>query len=589
MRSAHSLDGRHFAIQDGFGLTRVTAPSKAKTERKISAGLDPLLSMDPTRTQLLAWRQRWDSMHHLSLPELKPLTKIDRFQLSQSVLGPEGFVEIRSHYGSEPATTARRWTDPTTGAEAVDIASLEAPTREGIRSEHAAAQAIWSPLRSASSGVWAVAWGAPATLYVGDLSARPVRLRWRAPVEVAADECVTLHPFDDGRVVLCAFSPRRLEARLARFGVDGRTERVVTLPSLAPPAVLTPSSVLHQTGPSTLYCSEMDREDPLRFELAEAHRGVARPFGEGSAMYVLPWHAESIIELRSSAEISRRLSEPDAHVRRFMREQVARANALGNPGGMLFELMALDVNPARSEFGFGWDSTRGDGSLSGFLASGWLSALTDDEALQNLQGWRWNVGGGLSPSRPASPWGSREVDAAFAALESAGVSLIEALHCLPDAYDFWGDGELPRHAAFTPDGAQSFLAGMCFAMRTRRAEGLRAAAGEGREALSAARVVEALRGLPALRPNRVGYRVLDLLCAVSVNALGVEAAAVIEGLQLVRPPWRSGVGSLLEGSVRWLVSASPEPGATAARLRAGTASIEGVSIYVQRALSTLGF
>lgn len=587
MRSAHSLDGKHFAFSDGFGLTRVSLPAKVKTERKITSGHDALLSADPTRTQLLAWRQSWDSMHHLSLPELKSLTKIDRFQLSQSVLADGGFVEIRSHFGSEAATTARRWSDPATPEAPLDIALIDAPTREGLRLDGAVDSFAWAPLQSASSGVWAVVRGNPRTLYVGDFSERPVRVRWRAPVGFAPGDFVTLHPFDDGRVALCAFSPRRREATVARFSVDGRVEVVRALPAVAPPALLSPDAVLHQPDDARVLRTSLDDGSAVSFALPEATRGPGRPFGEGAVMKFLPWDAESILDLETGVALSRKLSDVDAPVRRFMRERVRELNAFANPGGLMIELKNLDVNPARKDYGFGWDSSLGDGSLHGYLAGGSLSALTDDDALRNLDGWRWSVGGGISLAPPAKPWDLDEVDQALGALEGRGVPLLEALQCLSDAYDFWGNGPAPRRVAFTADGARRFLSAMVFAMTARRADGLRAAAREGHASLSAARVVDALRALPEHRGQRVGYHVLDQLSAVAVNALGADAVEVIAGFGAAPPNWHNGLGSMLHGALRWLLASSPDRDEAAARLRVGGQGVSSMGLYLDRALYDL--
>jgi len=588
MRSVHSLDGRHFAFADGFGLTRVSAPAKVKTERKITAGLDALLSADPTRTQLFAWRQNWDSMHHLSFPELKSLTKIDRFQLSQSVLADGGFVEIRSHFGSEPGTTARRWSAPATPEAPCDIALVDAPLCEGLRLDGAVdGGGWWAPLQSASSGVWAVLRGAPATLYVGDFSERPVRVRWRAPVAVAAGDFVTLHPFDDGRVVLCAFSPRRREATVARFSASGRVEVMRTLPALAPPALLSPEAALHQPDEEAVLRTELDDGRAVRFALSEATRGAGRPLGDGAAMRFLPWDAESIVDLETGVALSRKLSEVDAPVRRFLRERVRLANAFGYAGGLMIELHTLDVNPAQKSYGFGWDSSQGDGSLHSYLAGGSLEALIDDDALRDLDGWRWSSGSGVSLRQPVEPWDADEVEHAFAALEAAGIPLLEALQCISGAYDFWGNGPTPRRAAFTTEGARRFLSGMRFAITARRAEGLRAAAREGHASITAAQVVDALRALPAQRGPRMSYHTLDLITAVAVNALGADAIGVLAGLGAAPASWHNGLGSMLQGALRWLLSSSPDRDAAAARLRAETENVRSLGNYLDRALYEL--
>lgn len=89
MRSIHSTDGQHLAFTDGFGLTRISLPNKVKTDRKITAGLDALLSTNPSRSAILTCKQSLDTMFHLGFPDLGALTKFKRFELSPSTLTPD--------------------------------------------------------------------------------------------------------------------------------------------------------------------------------------------------------------------------------------------------------------------------------------------------------------------------------------------------------------------------------------------------------------------------------------------------------------------------------------------------------------------
>lgn len=583
MRSVHSSDLKHLAFLDGFGLTRISLPNKVKTERKVAAGLDATLSLNAARTEMLAWRENWNSMHHLAFPAMKALSKIDRFRLAGTALAPDGgFVDVTTVHGPDAVAELRRFSDPHTPPGSTKLPRRDAPVRPGVTLD--SAKPAWRPLRlvTAPSGVWAALLGSEATLLVGDFSVAEGRLRWSTTVRVPREALVTLHPFDDGRVVVAAFSPSRRESTLVRFDATGNTLGVHTLPSLCPAVPVSSDEVLHQLSPETVARTPLDGGIARTTVIAD--HGVGRVFGHGDAGYFLPWHAESVLDLRTADAISRKLADDDAPVRRWFREHLARANALGNPGGILFELKSFDPNPARRDFGFSFDATTGDGSLVGVLAAGMLTAITDDDALRNLHGWHWSVGGGVSPEFPSGRWDDAEVDAAFGALESAGVPLLECLKCLGDAYSFSSTSPAPQRVPFTMEGARSFLAGLTWALTHRGAEGVRAASRAHASALTVGDVAGALQHLPNERGPRVDYHVLDLLTVLAAHVFRHELPGVLAALRRVPNAWRNGVGSRLEHAVRWVKSEAAEPDVFVTRLALTSTAPGGVDFYVRRAL-----
>ncbi|MFO0628557.1 MAG: hypothetical protein U0325_23490 [Polyangiales bacterium] len=586
MRSVHSADLKHLAFLDGFGLTRISAPNKVKTERKVSAGLDATLSLNAARTELLAWRENWDAMHHLAFPAMKALTKIDRFRLARTALAPDGgFVDITTVHGPDAVAELRRFVDPHTPPTSVTLPRRDAPVRPGVTLD--GARPAWRPLRlvTAPSGVWAALLGNEATLLVGDFSVPAGRLRWSTTVRVPREALVTLHPFDDGRVVVAVFVPSRRESTLVRFDATGNTLGVHTLPSLCPAVPVRHDEVLHQLSPETVARTPLDGGVARTTGIARDDQGVGRVFGDGDAGYFLPWHAESVLDLRTADAVSRKLADDDAPVRRWFRAHLARANALGNPGGILFELKSFDANPARRDFGFSFDATPGDGSLRGALAAGMLTAITDDDALRNLHGWHWSVGGGVSPTLDADRWDDAEVDAAFAALEDAGVPLLECLKCLGDAYAFSYTSPAPQRVSFTLDGARRFLAGLTWALSHRGADGVREASRELAPALTAPQVAAALQDLPNDRGPRVDYHVLDQLAALSAHVFRHELPTIVAGLCRVPDAWRNGVGPRLEGLVKWLKSEAAEPDLFATLLARESGARGEIDFYVRRGLT----
>lgn len=583
MRCVLSADGKHLAFFDGFGLTRLSAPGKVKTERKISGGLDPSLSTNPARTELLAWRQDWSTMHHLALPTLKPLTKFDRFRLAAAVLAPAGgFAVVGSRYEVERGyvPSLERWSDPANKLGAIDLD--DAPRREPVTLEGASGPAS-ARLASSPAGVWAVLQGDESTLVVGDLAGPLGTVRWRVPVALPRGAFTTLHPFDDGRVALAAFMPSRRESVIVRFAADGRVEGTHTLATLSPAVPLSLDWAAHQLSETTLARTPLDGGLCRTTGIARDDHGVGRLFGEGGSAWFLPWHAESILDLNRAESVSRRLSDDDASLRRFFRETVARLNALANPGGMLIELCRLDVNPARRNYTFIWDATPGDGSLLGALAGGMVQALTDDDALRNVDGWRWSVGGGFGVACDPARNDVAEVDRAFGALESAGVPLLETLSCVGDAYAFRDGGEIARWP-FAPGAARHFLAGLVWSITHRGADGLRAGARALSDELTGARVAAALRALPQERGSRVGNHAFDTVCTVAIDALRAEAAPVIAAATHVPNAWQYGAGSTLEPALQWLASEVSDRGALLEALRRDADPSSHVASCVTRAL-----
>lgn len=583
MRSVHSTDLKHLAFVDGFGLTRISMPNKVKTDRKVTAGLDATLSANAARTELLAWRQPWDAMHHRDFPGLKALSKIDRFRLAGTALAPSGgFVQITSGYVEPHELTLHRWSDPLSAPTLTPLSFADAARRPRVRLDGAAPS--WRPtcFVTAPSGAWAALYARDAQLAAGDLSTPSGAVRWVAPVELPPEALVTLHPFDDGRVVLAAYLPSRRESVLVRFFADGTVAGQHTLATITPAVPVSFDHALHQPDESVVARTPLDGGISRTTGLAD--HGAARLFGHGDAGYALVWHGESVIDLSTAEAISRKFADDDAPVRRFFREHLARANALGNPAGILFELMSFDPNPARRDFSFSFDATSGNGSLRGVLAAGMLTAITDDDALRNLHGWHWSVGGGLSPSVAQGRWDDAEVDAAFGALEAARVPLLECLKCLGDAYSFSHTSPAPQRVPFTLDGARRFLAGMTWALTHRGAEGVRAASRELAPGLTVDDVVAAMKSLPHERGPRVDYHALDLLTVVSAQVFRHELTRVVAALCRLPDAWRNGVASRLEHAVKWVKSETPEPDVFATMVALESAARGEIDFYVRRAL-----
>jgi hypothetical protein len=505
MRSVHSSDLKHLAFLDGFGLTRLSLTNKVKTERKVSAGLDATLSLNAARTEMLAWRENWNSMHHLAFPAMKALTKIDRFRLAGASLAPDGgFVDITTVHGPDAVGELRRFSDPHTPPTSTKLPRRDAPVRPGVTLDHA--KPARRPLRlvTAPTGVWAALLGSEASLLVGDFSVPEGRLRWSTTVRVPREALVTLHPFDDGRVVVAAFSPSRRESTLVRFDATGNTLGVHTLPSLCPAVPVSHDEALHQLSPETIARTPLDGGLARTTDIARDDQGVGRVFG--------------------------------------------------------------------------------DGSLLGVLAAGKLTALTDDDALRNLHGWHWSVGGGVSPTFDADRWDDAGVDTAFGALESAGVPLLECLKCLGDAYSFSHVHPAPQRVPFTVDGARRFLAGVTWALTHRGAEGVRAASRDLAPGLTVGDVAEALKALPNERGPRVDYHVLDLLTVITAQVFRHDLTKVVAALCRVPVAWRQGVGSRLEHAVKWLKSAAAEPDVFATMITLESGARGEIDFYVRRAL-----
>lgn len=582
MRSVSTPDGRHLAFQDAFGLTRLSLPKGVKTVRKLTAGLYPALSLDAVGSQLLAWRGHWDSMHHLNFPGLGPHAKLDRFQVSRAALAPDGASYLRVSSGG----IAERFDAPTGILRtAGPITNLDAPTRPAVTLEGGAEQPSRCPLLTHPSGAWAAIVGPAATLYVGDLSDEPVRVLWRAPVSLPRAAMVEVHPFPHGAAVLCVYEPRHARATLVAWSPTGEA-RATVVPAAGPPAVTSADTVLHALDEATVARTRLSDGHRETFALPAKRQGPGSPFGQGDAAWWLPDDGEDIVNLLTGDVIPRKLQAEDRPVRDLFVDAVRTANRLGHPAGVHLALGDLQADPAKRTYGFGFDQSPGDGALLAWLAAASLTGLTDDPLLHNLQGWRWNVGGGLSGDTPDAPWDTAEVDAAFAALDAAGLGLHTLLGPFRDAWGWYRhDADTPERIAFTPDGARRFLAGAAWALGGNAPGGLADAARRDAARLDGDALCAMLRRLPDERPPRVSYHALDLLALPAVHALGPGAVPFLGALGTVSDAWRNGVGSGLESAVRWLASTHPDREALTRSLVGPDApGHAGTGFYLRRAL-----
>ena len=584
MRSVHSADLKHFAFVDAFGLTRVSLPHKVKSERRLAAGFDAALSLNAARTELLASHPRRGRMLRLAFPGMTVREKYSDLRGTSAVLAPGGgFADISPPLPMRPVGSLDRFLHPHDAPTRTALDLGGAPVREGVFME--GAKPAWRDTRlvTAPSGVWAALFDSEQRLLVGDLSSPEGRLRWSAPVRLPREALVTLHPFDDGQLVLAVFSPSRRESTLVRFDPEGNTLGRHVVPALSPAVPLSPARVVHQTREDSVAQSSLVDGDSRTTSLAPEDHGVGRGLGVEGAAFFLPWHADSLVDLQTGAVISRALAEADAPARRWVRERLARANALGNPGGILFELWDFDPRPATKIFEFTVEATAGDGSLLAALAAGMLTGVGED-AIEDLPGWRCPDVGDVIPQFDDQRWDDAEVDSAFAALESAGVHLLSTLHCLGDAYGESYDDPAPQRLPFARDGARSFLAGMVWALQHGAAPGLRDAPRSRAPTLTAAHVAEVLRALPPVRPLAVPADAPDHLMVLAGEVFGDELPTVLAALCEVPDAWREGLGTRLKAAVRWALSASENPEGLSAKLTDASCAHRAVARIVRGAL-----
>ncbi|MEZ4394912.1 MAG: endonuclease V [Polyangiales bacterium] len=457
MRSVHSRDLKHHAFVDGFGLTRVSLPDKVKTERRVCAGLDATLSVDAGGRALLACHEGEHEMHHLGLPALRARTRLDRGRVLGASLTPEGgFVDVMTDGRATPRATLRRWSDPFVTPAFLPLDPASAPTRPGVTLDDAGPSHRPARLVTSPRGTWATLLGASPTLLVGDLEAPVGRLRWSAPVRVPPGALLTLHPFDEGRVVVAAFLPAAQRVMILRFDAEGEAAPVVELSTRGPAAPLTPEVVLHQRDDGTVVRRALSDGVEERTRLPDSACGPGRVFGQGSSAFFLPWHAETVIDLRRGLELDRGLGEHDAPARRALRRVISQANALAQATGSYFELERAQADRRRRVVVVGLQSSPGDESLLGVMLSSWVEQAAPREVSRADPGWRAAPVGGLVRRYPHERWDEVEVAAALARLAREGLALEGCLAGLAEAYRFDGDGA-PTRCAFTEDGARHLL------------------------------------------------------------------------------------------------------------------------------------
>lgn len=441
-----------------------------------------------------------------------------------------------------------------------------------------------SSLNASPNGTWAVLIGTNPSLYVGDFSEPEGHPRWHANLDLTQEQFVTLHPFDTRHVIVCVFTPSRRESTVLRFDPDGKLLGSHTVTSLELAVALDPDTVLHQTNAETVTATTLSNGHQTVYNIPIANHGMGRLFGDGSAPYFLPWDAEDVVDLIKGKAISRKLAPADGLLRHFLREQLARANALAMPAGRFFELSTLDLNTRHSECSYTWAASIGNGSLLGELTAGWLRDSTRDVDPGSLGNWRTGSSNITSFNGAPTEWTDADVNTALSALESSHVPVLHTLQGLAGLYGY-SHGHAIYRATFTQSAARLFLSAIVWSLSHSTYKGCHAGARDLAASLGPDTVISAVKSLPATLPPHVDYNTLGIIALLSVNALHADAVAPIAEITCAIDAWRGGLYSFLESALRWLFAVSPNPLAVSETLRTTPGAHPDTSLYLSRALT----
>lgn len=477
----------------------------------------------------------------------------------------------------------RRWGDPFLPPTLHPLDLDAASRHSGVTVAGASPAARPSRLVTAPSGVWACLLGSAPTLLVGDLSTPLGRLRWSAPVRVPREALVTLHPFDDGRVLVAVFCPSRQRATLFGFSPEGDTATVLEVESRGPAVPLSPELALHQRDDRTVACTTLAGVTERCVRLDGDDVGVGRVCGRGPARFFVPWHAETVIDLVAGGAHPRQLGDDDAALRRALRTRLRRAQALATPAGVCLELQRAEAVPRRRKLLVQWEATPGDGALGGVLAAGWLQSPQGGAAPEPVDGWAPLEQGGMTLDVPHARWDEAEVDAALGALESAGLPLEASLGLLGSGFAWEAGDDIPVRRAFTADGARRFLAAWVCAQREGDGRAVRSTSRAMAPTMDVDAVVRVVGAARARSPEEARV-LLECLAMLSVQVFGGDASSVVAAL--CRAPWARPVGydARLPVVLRWLRGVMSDPGALSAVVVPAAAGSQALSFLVRKGM-----
>lgn len=483
---AFSKDEKHLLFTDCFGTTRLSAPKKVKTDRKVMGSeVGGLASISADGTMAGSYDDIWNKSVLWTFPALKSAKRFDRFAEKRLVVHPEGthyIVPEGSKLRLEPAQADAVLlpmrldgvVDPRAkaakGASASlaggqELAALELGGKQQPQLEGA--------LRFAHDGTL-LHWDG-STLARGQLRGTGVKMSWRRALKVAAKGMRVEASADAERCVIAVHQGRRwtVVERLEASGEEQRFE----LESLATPALAGPY-VAWQRAADTVVRRDLRSGEEQEFSVEvydskrptdETNSGPGTIFASaGGRLLFLCGHRESILDLIKGHEISRKLPAKELELRKALLRQA-------RPYVEAARLAGVTVELGRAEFDSKYSSVSithhisGPGNLVGaLLASHSQSHWQNPSFPDNWRMGSYGSHGGLNLNDMPAPTAAELVEG-YALLASAGVPFASTIQAWSQAFEerSWGipaptDGETlallgQALLATVRDGAQAKL------------------------------------------------------------------------------------------------------------------------------------
>ena len=415
---AFSSDGQHVVFVDAFGLTRLTLPKKLKTD-KASPGSHLRLN----GSLVLAHSARNNQAMLWDVSSLKKVKVAFRFSpYEPTALANDGAHVLQATHGG--GIEVRALDNNRVGKyEADDSARDYGRVELGRRLEPL-------PIRTRS-----VVWTGPAGHFVVHDPCRgrlfggilepctaPPRDTWVADVGAPAGPLSVIIS-STGETFVSTWTPSEGKACCALLREDGVRTRSVSSDG---PATFDGARIIYEREGAVV--RESFEGEVERFDLSD-REGPGELMAHGETLLRVSADRERILDVRTGAQVDRKLPAPEREARAYMLSVVQRANERGRASDVVFELEDLEcTSENRRVPRMTW--TFGERSLLSAISIGdAIARLQEDETARSL-GTQ-----GLPSYRAQDEWRAlqeAELVASLAHMETAGLSLFAGLYYVAD-------------------------------------------------------------------------------------------------------------------------------------------------------------
>ena len=458
-----SHDEKHLLFIDCFGLTRLSAPKKVKTDRKIT-GSDGGGIATVSRDGSLAgsYEDLWDKSVVWTFPELKSALRLDRFRAGGLVVHPEG-----SHYIYANGATLQL--EPVDGKTVLLPLRLDAPPEDEdddqpksasfdlssggekrpalVFGEGEGKPNIPAPLRIAHDGTL-VRWDG-RQLICATLRGTSLSVEWRRQLQTPANARVDLYA-DRERCLVCLHQGERYTLVILR----GDKEERIEFESLATPAFAGPY-LAYQPNLTQVRHRNLDSGEEQEYSLEVyakkrkvdlPNTGVATLFcGAQGRLVALAGHRESLLDLVAGVELPRKLPAKQLELRQALLGHARGYANAARLAGARVELGRVEIDTKNNRVSI-TNAMRGPEALFGALIASHAYAIWNNPSLPD--GWRMSsYGAHGSISAKGGAVGVAELVEGYTKLAKVAVSFASTLSFWADVFDPSRHGDPPSDPA----------------------------------------------------------------------------------------------------------------------------------------------